>query len=183
MGRIMSTSPDRSRFGQTTSSPRLRALAAAALLFACELGAAAFAVTDHTAGFTRYAHVDRSDGAYREVLVDDATLAALRAGRGIRDGATILMESYYSPGTIGSIFAKRRDGGRWLYGSFQPGAALPAFAPRPQCAACHRAAEKSDGTFTAAMLERFVETGSIQRIACDRAGRTPCDPATYTYTP
>lgn len=167
--------------GSTSRRPnRVPVVAAVLLAVSAVLGGLAVAQVDHTAGFTRYARVDRADGTYREMLIDDATLAALRAGRPPEEGATILMESYYSPGEIGSIFARRLENGRWLYGSFRPGEPLPAVASRPQCALCHRGAEATGGTFTLPMLERFARTGTVQRTDCDRSGRTPCDPPVYS---
>jgi hypothetical protein len=136
----------------------------------------AWSAPDHTAGFVRYAHVDRPDGAYREMLVDEATL---RAGGRAVEGGTILMESYYTPDVVGSVFARRWQGGRWLYASFRPGEPLPEFRPLPQCATCHRAAEATGGTFTQAMLERFAAGGKLRQAFCDRPGRSPCPPEVY----
>lgn len=143
----------------------------------------AWSASDHTAGLARYAHVGRPDGAYREMLVDEMTLVAFRAGGRAVEGSTILMESYYTPGVVGSVFAKRWQGGRWLYASFRPGEPLPEFRPLPQCTACHRAAEATAGTFTQAMLERFATGGRLQRTFCDRPGRSPCLPAVYAAGP
>ncbi|WP_205602565.1 hypothetical protein [Chelativorans alearense] len=140
----------------------------------------AFAEAEHTTGFARYARVDRADGSYREMLVDAATLNALQANTPLPEGATILMESYYRPGEIGSIFAKRFEGGRWLYGSFRSGEPLPTFSPMPQCAGCHRAAGASEETFTLRMLERFAQTGALQQTHCNRAGRAPCEASIYS---
>ena len=122
-------------------------------LLPLSISGSALAFVDHMSGFVRYARVD---GAYREMLVDEATVAALRAGAPLADGATILMESYPRPGEFGTIFAKRHDCRRWLYGSFARGEPLPAFRPRPQCSGCHRAADAADGTFTLPMLQRFA---------------------------
>lgn len=137
------------------------------------------AEADHRTGFVRYARVDRADDTYREMFIDEATLDALRSGRPLSDGATILMESHYQPGEIGSVFAKRRENGRWLYESFGPGEALPEFQPRPQCSGCHRAAAASDGMFTLRMLQRFVAAGEPQHAKCERSGRVPCDVSVY----
>lgn len=152
---------------------------AVVVILLARAGGVVLAQSDHTAGFTRYAQVQRSDGTYRAMLADRALLAALRSGAPPPEGATILMESYYRPGEIGSIFAKRLEGGRWLYASFQPGEPIPDFAPRPQCDLCHRAAEDRGGTFTLPLLARFAEEGELQRTLCPRSGRRPCRASVY----
>jgi hypothetical protein len=157
----------------------MRAPAVFMLVLPLSISSIALAFADHTTGFVRYARVDRTDGTYREMLADEATVAALRAGAPPADGATILMESFSRPGEIGTIFAKRRDGRRWLYGSFAPGEQLPEFRPRPQCSGCHRAADATDGTFTLPMLQRVAVTGALQRMHCSQSGRTPCSASVY----
>ncbi|MGK6314983.1 hypothetical protein [Neorhizobium sp. DT-125] len=144
--------------------------------------AAAFAVVadNHSSGFTRYARVDRPDGTYRNMLVDNASLEALRRG-GPAETMTILMESF-SDDDLTTVFVKRRKEGRWTYGSIRPGEGLDAFRPSPPCATCHRAAGASDGTFTRPMLEGFVKTGAEQQTYCDRPGRSPCSPDVYRRT-
>lgn len=149
------------------------------LLLPISVAGAAIAGVDHRDGFVRYARVDRTDDTFRELFVDEDTLSALRSDQPVSDGATIMMESYYRPGEIGSIFAKRRENGRWLYGSFSLGEPLVAFRPQPQCSGCHMAADDSDGVFTLSLLQRFADTGEPQRIECARAGRTPCNRAVY----
>ncbi|WP_157018413.1 hypothetical protein [Mesorhizobium xinjiangense] len=165
---------------QRSVSQRSRTLVMLVLAATVPCGAAALAANEHTAGFSRYARVERSDGSYREMLIDEASLAALRAGAGLGEGATILMESYYRPGEIGTVFAKQFNGGRWLYGSFRPGGSPASFAPRPQCAGCHlRAQDHRGGTFTGPMLNAFAATDTVQETVCDRPGRTPCSPEIY----
>lgn len=175
--------------GQRLGRFRSRAFPALALFFtviltilAVAAGQMAVAETDedgHRAGFSYYGQVDRGDGTYRQMLVDDRTLRAMQEDEPLGDGATILMESYYRPGEIGSIFAKRFEGGRWLYGSFGEGEPMPAFSPRPQCSFCHRTANDLEGTFTLPMLERFARTGVPQRTSCGRTGRSPCKASVY----
>jgi hypothetical protein len=125
----------------------------------------------HRAGFVQYARVDRPDDTFRTMLVDEASLVALR--RGDTSDMTILMESY-SDGEMSSIFVKRREGGRWNYGAIRLGETLDMFRPGPQCSSCHRAAQSADGMFTQALLRRFIASGEIARAYCDRSGRSPC---------
>jgi hypothetical protein len=172
---IMSMLPDR----VPVCLRAMRVSAIVVLGLPLSISGMALAFVDHTSDFVRYARVDRADGTYREMLVDEATITALRAGTALTDGATILMESYSRPGEISTIFAKRRDGGRWLYGSFARGEPMPAFRPRPQCSGCHRAADATDGTFTLPMLQRFTMTGTLQRARCEQFGRTPCHGSIY----
>ncbi|MCR4265037.1 hypothetical protein [Nitratireductor sp. ZSWI3] len=140
---------------------------------------AALADTDHRDGFMRYARVDRPDGSFRKLFIDEKTLGALRLGQAVSDGASIIMESYSGPDEVRSVFAKKRKNGRWQYGSLNPGEPLTAFRPRPQCSGCHVAANDSDGVFTLSMLQRFAETGEPQEIRCPRVGRIPCDRSVY----
>jgi hypothetical protein len=154
-------------------------LAIIALIFGA-MAAYAVAADNHSGGFTRYARVDRPDGTYRNMLVDDVSLAELRQGRPA-ETMTILMESF-SGGSLTSVFVKRREGGRWTYGSVRPGEDLKAFRPGPSCATCHRAAGAGEGTFTRPMLEGFVKTGSVRQTFCDRSGRSPCSPDVYRQT-
>ncbi len=144
--------------------------------------AAVFAVAADNLGdgFTRYARVDRPDGSYRNMLVDNASLAALRERKPAEE-MMILMESF-SGDELTAIFVKRRDADRWTYGSIRPGEGIEAFRPSPPCAPCHRAAGAGDGIFTWTMLEGFVKTGDVLRTFCDRSGRSPCSPDVYAQT-
>jgi hypothetical protein len=157
----------------------LRAFALLLLLPPLAPGAAA---PRHEEGFLRYARVDRGSGEWREMLVDAGALPALRDGRAIPDGTTILMESVSAQGDLGSIFAKRWDGERWRYGSFRPGGTLADFLPRSQCVGCHEAAAEG-GTFTRPLLAAFAASGAVQRRFCDAPGRRPCPDGTYASPP
>jgi hypothetical protein len=167
MERIMSMFRDNTAF---------RVIAAVAALF-CGAGIAPGKASDaHRDGFTPYARVDRLDGTYRMMLIDNRSLEALGRGEAA-DRATILMESF-SGDDLTTVFAKTREGSRWLYGSIQPGQTILQFRPGPSCATCHRVAG-AGGNFTQAMLERFVKTSTLQTTFCSRSGRSPCEPEVY----
>ncbi|MEO0976507.1 MAG: cytochrome P460 family protein [Pseudomonadota bacterium] len=130
--------------------------------------------------YVTYAQVDRPNGTYRRMLVTPETLAAIRPGAPLPDGTRILMESYYAPGEVGTVFHKEKVAGRWQYGSFS-GAGEPRFETRPQasCLSCHATAAATDFTFTRPSLDAASQRG-MSRFTCDRGGRSPCDPHVYS---
>ncbi len=130
--------------------------------------------------YVTYARVDRPDGTYRLMLVTPETLAIVRPGEALPDGTRILMESFYAPGEVGTVFHKQKVSGRWQYGSF-PGAGEPVFETRPQasCLSCHARAAATDFTFTRPSLDGASHNG-LSHFRCDRGGRTPCDLHVYT---
>ena len=155
------------------------------------IGAAAIGVTSVAATslpetdrygetYVTYAQVDRPDGTYRRMLVTPETMATVRPGEALPDGTRILMESYYSPGEVGTVFHKQKVSGRWQYGSFS-GSGEPSFETRPQasCLSCHARAAATDFTFTRPSLDLASQNG-LSRFTCERGGRTPCDPHVYT---
>lgn len=129
--------------------------------------------------YVTYAQVDRPNGTYRRMLVTPETLSHVRPGEPLADGARILMESYYTPGEVGTVFHKQKVAGRWQYGSFS-GADEADFETRPQasCLSCHAAAADTDFTFTRPSLDAASQHG-VSRFSCDRGGRSPCDPHVY----
>ncbi len=129
--------------------------------------------------FITYAQVDRTNGTYRRMLTTPDVLAAARSGTPLPDGTRIFMESYYSPGQIGTVFHKQKVDGRWKYGSFS-GQGPVDLTTRPQasCLSCHAQAAETDFTFTRPLLDAAPTVG-LSTVICDRGGRTPCDPAVY----
>jgi hypothetical protein len=130
--------------------------------------------------FRQYARVERTDGTYRQMYLDERSLEVFARTNTLPDGAFIVMKTYYSPGVESTNFTKSRANGRWLYGSFSP--QRPNFDTRPDasCQGCHQTATSSvAGTFTLPMLRRAVRDGRVAVTTCNRGGRTPCDPATY----
>jgi len=129
--------------------------------------------------FVTYAQVNRTDGTYRRMLTTPDVLATVSRGMPLPDGTRILMESYYSPGQIGTVFHKQKVDGRWEYGSFS-GQSPVDLTTRPQasCLSCHAQAAETDFTFTRRLLDAAPKVG-LSIITCDRGGRSPCDPAIY----
>jgi hypothetical protein len=130
--------------------------------------------------FRQYATVQRNDGTYRQMYLDEPSAETFARTDALPDGAVIVMETYYSPGVESTNFTKFRASGRWLYGSFSP--QRPNWSNRadPSCQGCHQTATPAvTGTFTLPMLRRAVRSGSIALTVCDRGGRTPCDPQIY----
>ena len=126
-----------------------------------------------------YTTVRRSDGTYRRMLTQPTTLAALAAGGPPPEGARILMETYYSPGRVSTVFHMEKRQGRWRYGSFP--AAAPDLATRPQasCLSCHAGAADRDLVFTLPSLRAVAAGGAVSDFTCARGGRSPCDAETY----
>jgi hypothetical protein len=158
------------------------AVAAAALLLsvAAAIDQARSKPAGHEAGLLRYARVERPDGAYREMLVDLATLERLRQGQPPGDGATLLMESYYQPGIVGSVFVKRRVNGVWRYGTVAAGDASRPLREQSQCRGCHVAASAKDGIFMLDILKAFARDRTARSTRCEQPGRTPCGSESYS---
>ncbi len=129
--------------------------------------------------FVAYAQVDRSDGSYRRMLTTPDVLE--RAGRGepLPDGTRILMETYYRPGELSTVFHKQKVDSQWQYGSFS-GIGVVNLTTRPQasCLSCHAGAAETDFTFTRPSLDAAPQLGFSQ-FTCDRRGRSPCDIEVY----
>ena len=129
--------------------------------------------------FVAYVQVDRTDGTYRRMLTTPDVLEAAEQGVPLPDGARILMETYYSPGSLSTVFHKEKVDGQWHYGSFNGrGAANLSTRPQASCLACHSGAAETDFTFTKPSLEAALTLGETQ-ITCDRRGRSPCDLHVY----
>ena len=129
--------------------------------------------------FVAYAQVDRTDGTYRRMLTTPNVLEGAEAGVPLPDGTRILMETYYSPGNLSTVFHKQKVDGQWQYGSFN-GQGTVNLATRPQasCLSCHSRAAETDFTFTRPPLDAAMALGET-RLTCDRSGRSPCDLQTY----
>lgn len=129
--------------------------------------------------FVTYAQVDRSDGTYRRMLTSPNVLESARSGEPLPDGARILMETYYLPGELSTVFHKQKVNGQWQYGSFNgQGAVDLTTRPQASCLSCHVGAAETDFTFTRPSLDGAADRG-MSRFSCDRAGRSPCDLETY----
>lgn len=129
--------------------------------------------------FVTYAQVDRSDGTYRRMLTTPDVLARARSGEPLPDGAHILMETYYRPAELSTVFHKQKVDGKWLYGSFNgQGAVNLATRPQATCLSCHASAAETDFTFTRPSLDAAPTLG-LHRFNCDRGGRSPCEPMVY----
>lgn len=151
----------------------------APLLLLVALMSAALAEGAHTVGYERYARVDRADGTYREMYIPTASAEALRKGEPMPTGTIIQMETYYSPGSLSTIFVKQWNGKEWLWGSYSAGAPMPAFGPDMSCTSCHRRSAEVEGTYTKPMLDAYLKGAGEQVTTCDRSGRTPCGPEVY----
>lgn len=131
----------------------------------------------HRIGHTTYALVERPDGTYRTMMIDNGSVVAMRNGR-VPETSSIRMESFAGE-RLTSVFIKRLQGEEWLYGAIRPGEGVEAFRSGSHCASCHRSASDRDGLFTQGLLRAFVETGRIQKASCGRPGRSPCEADVY----
>ena len=128
-----------------------------------------------------YATIARNDGSFRRLWIDGPSLAGIRRGEPLPDGTTIAMETFYGPKAATTVFIKRKEEGKWLYGSFEPG--TPDWSDmksKTVCHACHIDAA-TDLTFTLPVLAKFRETGAPQRFLCDQPGRVPCESSFYDH--
>lgn len=126
-----------------------------------------------------YAIVSRSDGSFRKMFVDENSLAVIQAGEPLPDGTLIVMETWYSPENLGTVFVKQKRDGQWRYGSFNPARPDYQMRFRASCHICHAPFSKTDFTFTKPLLEAALRTQKVQAAYCDRPGRTPCTPQAY----
>ncbi|MBD3886158.1 cytochrome P460 family protein [Phormidium tenue FACHB-886] len=127
-----------------------------------------------------YATVSRSDGSFRQMFVDSDSIAAIRPGEPLPDGTLMVMETWYSPEDLGTVFVKQKQNGEWQYGSFSPD--RPDYQMRfsGSCHSCHAPFPDTDFTFTKPLLEAALQTRQLQSAYCDRGGRTPCNPEVYS---
>jgi hypothetical protein len=126
-----------------------------------------------------YATVSRSDGSFRQMFVNEETIASIQPGEPLPDGTLIVMETWYSPENLGTVFVKQKQNGEWQYGSFSPD--RPDYQMRfsGSCHSCHAPFLETDFTLTKPLLEAALQTRQVQTAHCDRPGRTPCNPEAY----
>lgn len=67
-----------------------------------------------------YATVSRSDGSFRQMFVNEEAIAAIQPEEPLPDGTLLVMETWYSPENLGTVFVKQKQNGEWQYGSFSP---------------------------------------------------------------
>jgi hypothetical protein len=130
--------------------------------------------------FRQYATVQRSDGSYRQMFIDERTLTRWLPSQPLPQDTLIVMETFLTPGEETTNFTKHLEAdGEFTYGSFSP--ARPSFATRrdTSCIACHRLSVDKAGTFTLPLLRGAVTDGVLMTARCDQSGRTPCGPETY----
>lgn len=126
-----------------------------------------------------YATVSRSDGSFRQMFIDENSMAAIQPGEPLPNGALIVMETWYSPETVGTVFVKQKQESEWQYGSFNPGQPNYQMRFSGSCHSCHVPFPETDFTLTKPLLEAALQTQQVQAAYCDRPGRTPCEPESY----
>lgn len=134
-----------------------------------------------------YATVSRSDGSFRQMFVNEEAIhrrsaesnATIQPGKPLSDGTLIVMETWYSPENLGTVFVKQKQNGEWQYGSFSPDRLNYQMRFSGSCHSCHAPFPETDFTLTKPLLEAALQTRQVQTAYCDRAGRTPCDPTAY----
>lgn len=134
-----------------------------------------------------YATVSRSDGSFRQMFIDENSIpggmagpnAVVQPGEVLPDGTLIVMETWYSPENIGTVFVKQKQDGEWQYGSFSPDRPDYQLSFSGSCHSCHAPFPDTDFTLTKPLLEAALKTQQVQTAFCDRPGRTPCEPEIY----
>lgn len=129
--------------------------------------------------FIHYGTVDRPDGSFRRMLIDQTSLTQVQPDQPLPEGTTILMETWYSPDNLGTIFVKTKQDGDWLYGSFRPGQPDLSVRTNASCRSCHHPFQDIDSTLTLPLLLASLSTSEPQQAFCDRSGRRPCSPEDY----
>jgi len=126
-----------------------------------------------------YATVSRSDGSFRQMFVNEEAIAAIQPGEPLPNGTLIVMETWYSPENLGTVFVKQKQNDEWQYGSFSPDRPDYQMRFNGSCHSCHAPFPETDFTLTKPLLEAALQTRQVQTAYCDRAGRTPCAPEAY----
>ena len=137
-------------------------------------------VSDYGPAFLAYARVQRHDGSYRRMLITPESLAALEQGDALPEGTRILMETYYRPDNVSTVFHKQKRDGDWLYGSFPASRPNLEVRARSSCAACHTRAAETDRTFTLPSIWSAAAGLGPSDFACERVGRMPCSLDVYS---
>ena len=159
----------------------LATLSATALLTASaqENDLAAPAIQAYGLDLVPYATVRRDDGTYRRMLIASDVLPSVVPDAPLPDGTRILMETYYRPDQVGTVFHKRKIRGKWQYGSFSGARPDLTVQPRASCLACHAGAARTDFTFTLPSIRAVAAGNAPSDFTCDRGGRSPCGADTY----
>jgi hypothetical protein len=126
-----------------------------------------------------YATVSRSDGSFRQMFVNSDAIAAIQPGEPLPDGTLLVMETWYSPKNLGTVFIKQKQNGEWQYGSFSSDRPDYQIGFSGSCHSCHSPFPETDFTLTKPLLEAALQSRQVQTAYCDRAGRSPCDPEAY----
>ena len=165
----------------------IRGLAFAALVWAVTVSASEALAEDLAAreiqryglDLVPYATVRRPDGSYRRMLTQPEPLEALAAADTPPEGTRILMETYYQPGRVATVFHMQKVEGRWAYGSFPAGAPDLSTRPQASCLSCHGGAAATDLVYTLPSLRAVAAGQSASDFTCERGGRSPCDAEVY----
>lgn len=126
-----------------------------------------------------YATVSRNDGSFRRMFIEETAIADIQPGKSLADGTLIVMETWYSPENLSTVFVKQKRNGKWEYSSFNPTVPNYQMSFSGSCHSCHAPFQKQDFTLTLPLLEAALKTRQVQTAYCDRPGRTPCEPKAY----
>ena len=129
--------------------------------------------------WVHYATVSRSDRSFRQMFIAASDVNRVEAGQPLPDNTLILMETWYSSESPGTVFIKQKLNGVWQYGSFSPTRPDYHVSERGSCHSCHSPFPETDFTLTKPLLEATLQTQQLQTAYCDRAGRIPCVPDAY----
>lgn len=135
--------------------------------------------TKYDRSLAHYATVSRNDGSFRQMFVESNAIATIQREEPLPDGTLIVMETWYSPENLGTVFVKQKHNGEWQYGSFSPDRPDYQMSFSGSCHSCHAPFPDTDFTLTKPLLKAALQTRRVQAAYCDRAGRTPCDPEVY----
>lgn len=126
-----------------------------------------------------YATVSRSDGSFREMFIAADNIDSIEVDQPLPNNTLILMESWYSPESLSTVFIKQKLSGTWQYGSFSPDNPGYRVSDRESCHRCHQPFSTTDFTLTKPLLAAALSTQKRQVAYCDRPGRQPCEPRAY----
>jgi hypothetical protein len=125
-----------------------------------------------------YAQVDKAGNYFRRMFIDSLSAQAVRQTGELPENALLVMETWFG-NDQSTVFMRQKRNGQWLSGSFSPASPNFSVAPGASCNNCHARASVTDLTFTRPLLQKALQRGQVQVIACNEPSFTPCDLSIY----
>jgi hypothetical protein len=149
---------------------------------------------DYRETFAHYMTVERIDGTTRHLYINQYALENMQAGEPLPEGTQLIIEAYDTMDTLtdDDLFpfihmSEKRDTwareeiassvtlNGWNFDTFETDTRNPSDENRSNCFTCHdTSAFDTDFVFSRPFINRYQQTGEVQRFYCNRADRLPC---------